>query len=58
MEKIEFNQIQEELYHEKLDNGLDVFIFQKRVLIRPMLRLQRNMVPLIITLFPLENQSL
>jgi predicted Zn-dependent peptidase len=30
MEKIEFKQIQEELYHEKLDNGLDVFILPKK----------------------------
>jgi len=30
MEKIEFNQLQEELYHEKLDNGLDVYILPKK----------------------------
>src|SRR3954453_11844038 len=30
MEKIEFNQIQEEIYHEKLENGLEVFILPKK----------------------------
>ena len=30
MEKIEFNQIQEEIYHEKLENGLDVYILPKK----------------------------
>jgi predicted Zn-dependent peptidase len=30
MEKIEFKQLQEELYHEKLDNGLEVFIQPKK----------------------------
>ena len=30
MEKIEFNQIQEEIYHEKLENGLEVYILPKK----------------------------
>ncbi|KAA9025812.1 EF-P 5-aminopentanol modification-associated protein YfmH [Niallia endozanthoxylica] len=30
MEKIEFNQLQEELFHEKLDNGLEVYILPKK----------------------------
>ena len=30
MEKIEFKQLQEELYHEKLDNGLEVYILPKK----------------------------
>ncbi|KUP07182.1 zinc protease [Bacillus coahuilensis p1.1.43] len=30
MEKIQFDQLQEELYYEKLDNGLDVYILPKR----------------------------
>ncbi|MCM3704130.1 MULTISPECIES: EF-P 5-aminopentanol modification-associated protein YfmH [Cytobacillus] len=30
MEKINFDQLQEELYHEKLENGLDVFILPKK----------------------------
>jgi predicted Zn-dependent peptidase len=30
MEKIEFNQIQEEIFHEKLENGLEVFILPKK----------------------------
>jgi len=29
MEKIEFNQLQEKLFHEKLDNGLEVYILPK-----------------------------
>ena len=30
MEKIEFKQLQEELYHEKLENGLEVYILPKK----------------------------
>jgi predicted Zn-dependent peptidase len=30
MEKIAFDQLQEELYYEKLDNGLDVYILPKK----------------------------
>ena len=30
MEKIEFKQLQEELYHEKLKNGLEVYILPKK----------------------------
>ncbi|MGG1831975.1 pitrilysin family protein [Cytobacillus firmus] len=30
MEKITFDQLQEELYYEKLDNGLDVYILPKK----------------------------
>jgi len=30
MEKISFDQLQEELYYEKLDNGLDVYILPKK----------------------------
>ncbi|WP_428908603.1 EF-P 5-aminopentanol modification-associated protein YfmH [Niallia sp. Krafla_26] len=30
MEKIQFQQLQEELYHEKLDNGLEVYILPKQ----------------------------
>lgn len=30
MEKIEFNQIQEEIFHEKLQNGLEVYILPKK----------------------------
>ncbi len=30
MEKISFDQLQEELYHEKLDNGLEVYILPKK----------------------------
>ncbi|WP_071395277.1 EF-P 5-aminopentanol modification-associated protein YfmH [Bacillus tuaregi] len=30
MEKIEFKQLQEELFHEKLDNGLEVYILPKK----------------------------
>lgn len=30
MEKIQFQQLQEELYHEKLENGLDVYILPKK----------------------------
>lgn len=30
MEKITFEQLQEKLYHEKLDNGLDVYILPKK----------------------------
>ncbi|PAE26805.1 pitrilysin family protein [Bacillus sp. 7894-2] len=30
MEKITFDQLQEELYHEKLENGLDVYILPKK----------------------------
>ncbi|KUP08437.1 zinc protease [Bacillus coahuilensis m2-6] len=30
MEKIQFDQLQEELYYEKLDNGLDVYILPKK----------------------------
>ncbi|MBM7701931.1 EF-P 5-aminopentanol modification-associated protein YfmH [Metabacillus iocasae] len=29
MEKIEFSQLREELYHEKMDNGLEVYILPK-----------------------------
>lgn len=29
MEKIEFSQLQEQLYHEKMDNGLQVYILPK-----------------------------
>ena len=30
MEKIVFEQLKEELYHEKLENGLDVYILPKK----------------------------
>ncbi|MDQ0270158.1 EF-P 5-aminopentanol modification-associated protein YfmH [Cytobacillus purgationiresistens] len=30
MEKLIFDQLQEELYHEKMDNGLDVYILPKK----------------------------
>ncbi len=30
MKKIQFQQLQEELYHEKLENGLDVYILPKK----------------------------
>jgi predicted Zn-dependent peptidase len=30
MEKIQFEQLQEELFHEKLDNGLEVYILPKK----------------------------
>jgi predicted Zn-dependent peptidase len=30
MEKIQFKQLQEELYHEKLENGLEVYILPKK----------------------------
>ena len=30
MEKITFEQLQEEMYYEKLDNGLDVYILPKK----------------------------
>ncbi|HZG71007.1 MAG TPA: insulinase family protein, partial [Chondromyces sp.] len=30
MEKIVFDQLQEELYHEKMENGLDVYILPKK----------------------------
>ncbi|AIE59718.1 hypothetical protein MGA3_14876 [Bacillus methanolicus MGA3] len=30
MKKITFDQLQEELYYEKLENGLDVYILPKK----------------------------
>ena len=30
MEKIHFDQLEETLYYEKLDNGLDVYILPKK----------------------------
>ena len=48
MEKITFDQLQEELYHEKMANGLDVIFYQKKDSIKRLLHLQRNMVRLII----------
>ncbi len=50
MKKIQFKQLEEELYFEKLANGLDVYILRKHDLIKHLLRLQQNMDLLIITL--------
>ena len=30
MEKIKFPRVGEEMYHEKLENGLNVFVFPKK----------------------------
>ena len=29
MEKLDFSQVGEQMYHEKLENGLNVFVFPK-----------------------------
>lgn len=58
MEKILFDQLQEELYFEKMDNGLDVYVLPKKALIKHTLPLRQSMGPLTISLSHREGASM
>lgn len=51
MKKIVYEQLQEQLYYEKMENGLDVYILPKKGLIKRTQRLQQNMDLLTINSF-------
>lgn len=48
MEQIHYDRLQETIYHEVMDNGLQVYVLPKPTFKRPMLHLQLNTVPLTI----------
>lgn len=48
MKTIEFDQLDETLYYEKLDNGLDVYILPKKASLKHLSLLLQNMVPSIV----------
>lgn len=50
MEKIKFDQLQEEILHETMANGLEVYVIPKKVLINRLQPLRPNTDPLIIIL--------
>lgn len=49
MEQIHYDRLQETLYHEVMDNGLEVYVLPKPTFKKPMLHLQRNTAQLTIT---------
>ncbi len=56
-EIIHHDQLQEQLFYERLNNGLDVYILPKKNLTKHMRRLQRNTVRWITTLPRMENND-
>lgn len=57
MKTIEFKQLDETLYYEKLDNGLDVYILPKKAFPKHLLHLQQNTALLIVRLSPLVKRK-
>lgn len=44
MEKLHYERLQETLYHEVMDNGLQVYVLPKRLFSKPTPPLPRNTV--------------
>ena len=57
MKTIEFKQLDETLYYEKLDNGLDVYILPKRASLKHLLHLQQSTALSIVHSYQLVKQK-
>ena len=57
MKTIEFKQLDEILYYEKLDNGLDVYILPKKAFPKHLLHLQQSTALSIVRSYQLVTQK-